>query len=712
MTEQQIKQRAREILEKMTLEEKIGQVSQFPYRDMTVEEMQAFIREKKPGSLILCNSPLGGQVEQQEVNLDEINLLQKAAMESCGIPLVCGRDVIHGHHVAFPVPLTMTASWDFDLIRESYDAIREEAINDGVKWTFTPMLDMCREPRWGRIVEGTGEDPYLGECFAKAAVKGFQTENPADERAMFACAKHYIGYGASEGGRDYNHTEISEYSLQNYYLPAFRAAVDSGVATVMSAFNDINGIPASGNKKTLTDILRGQLGFEGFVVSDWGAVEQMADFAGFAEDHRDAVRIALSAGVDLDMANGLYSDHIPSLLESGELTEEQLDTAVLHLLETKLRHGLFDHPYIERRAYDSEKHLQLAQTLAEKSIVLLKNENNVLPLSKDAKICVSGEMATATTDLVGTWALDYDKSLSHSVLQVLRDKVGAYTVRAEAAYKHSLREDPDAYVVVLGDTLGVTGEATALADIRISEKQLSVVRMLKRTGKPIIGVFCFARPMVFGEEEYLFDAILYAGHGGSRAAQAIAAVLFGEAEPEGRLPFTLMYHQGQLPLYYNSLPGSRQINEYYHDVNPMHANYSDCHGSPLYPFGYGLAYTTFDYSAVSCDVTEKTVADMENGETFRFAVTVKNIGARVGVAVPQLYVWDMVGSRIRPLRVLRNFRKLSLLPGEQQTVQFEVGKKDLGFYLEDGTFIVEKGDFKIFVGENCQTENKIEIMLT
>ncbi len=712
MDQQQIKKRAREILENMTLEEKIGQVSQFPYRDMTVEEMQAFIREKKPGSLILCNSPLGGQVEQQEVNLDEINLLQKTAMESYGIPLICGRDVIHGHHVAFPVPLTMTASWDFDLIQESCDATREEAINDGIKWTFTPMLDMCREPRWGRIVEGTGEDPYLGECFAKATVKGFQTEDPADERAMLACAKHYIGYGASEGGRDYNHTEISEYSLQNYYLSAFRAAVDSGVATVMSAFNDINGIPASGNKKTLTDILRGQLGFEGFVVSDWGAVEQMADFAGFAADHRDAVRIALDAGVDLDMANGLYSDHIPSLLESGELTEEQLDAAVLHLLETKLRHGLFEHPYVERRAYDLEKHLQLSQTLAEKSIVLLKNENNVLPLNKDANICVSGEMATATADLVGTWALDYDKSLSHSVLQVLQDKVGAFTVCTEAAHKISLREDPDAYVVVLGDTLAVTGEATALADIRIPERQLDVVRMLKRTGKPIIGVFCFARPMVFGEEAYLFDAILYAGHGGSRAAEAIAAVLFGETEPEGRLPFTLLYHQGQLPLYYNATPGSRQINEYYNDVDPYHANYSDCHGRPLYPFGYGLSYTTFDYSAIRCQQTVRSVEELESGKAFRFAVSVKNTGDRAGVAVPQLYVRDLVGSRIRPLRVLRNFRKVNLAPGERQEVQFEVGKKDLGFYLEDGSFIVEKGDFEIFIGENCQTENKIKIILT
>lgn len=707
------KAKAREILSRMTMEEKIGQVIQLSYSAQSVEEMAEIIRTKKPGSLILCGSALGGSDKQREVCLDAINALQKVAVEETekGIPIVFGRDIIHGHRVAFPVPLTMAASFDFDFINECYDAIREEAINDGVKWTFAPMLDMSREHRWGRIVEGPGEDPYIGECFAKAVVNGFQTDDISSERSMLACAKHFVGYGASEGGRDYNHTEISDYSLQNYYLPAFRAAVDSGLATVMSSFNDVNAIPASGSKKIMTDILRGQMGFEGFVVSDWAAIWQMTAHSGFAETTRDCAKISLEAGVDMDMVDNCYVDHIEDLISSGEMDEAVLDTAVLRILETKLRFGLFDNPYIERKEVDFEEHLKLSQRLAEKSIVLLKNNNNILPLKEKAKIGVCGPMLCCGDNLVGTWSVDYDAAYSNNVLDTLKEKFEVFEVNPSMFYRNSNRYDLDAFVLVLGEDRFVTGEATALADIGIPREQLELARAAKSTGKPVIGVFCFARPISFGENDDLFDAVLYAGHGGSRAAEAIAAILSGEAEPEGRLPFTLPYHQGQLPIYYNALPGSRHINEYYGDFYEAHTNYCDYTGAPNYPFGYGLSYTSFNFSEIDCKETEKSYDDILNGGTFKFSLTVSNTGDRAGVAVPELYVRDLFASRIRPLRVLRKTEKITLNPKESKTVEFEIGLKDLGFYLENGEFILENGDFNIYIGESSLTDNMIKIKI-
>lgn len=706
-----IKARALELLSKMTLEEKIGQITQISYSGQTDEEMTEIIKRVKPGSLILCGSALGGSDKQREVCLDSINKLQKVALEETpsGIPIVYGRDIIHGHRVAFPVPLTMAASFDFDFVEKCYDAIREEAINDGVKWTFAPMLDMSREHRWGRIVEGPGEDPYVGECFAKAVVKGFQTDDFSGERSMLACAKHFVGYGASEGGRDYNHTEISDYSLQNYYLPAFRAAVDSGLATVMSSFNDVNAIPASGSKKIMTEILRDQMGFKGFVVSDWAAILQMTAHSGFAETARDCAKISLEAGVDMDMVDDCYYKHVADLIESGDMEESVLDTAVLRILEMKLRFGLFEHPYIERREVNFEEHLKLSQRLAEKSIVLLKNKDNILPLKEKAKIGACGPMLECGDNLVGTWSVDYDKAYSNHILTALNEKFEVTKVKPSMFYRYSNRENLDAFVLALGEDRFVTGEATALADIGIPREQLELARAAKTAGKPVIGVFCFARPISFGEHDDLFDAIIYAGHGGSRAAEAIAAILSGEAEPEGRLPFTLPYHQGQLPLYYNALPGSRAINEYYGEFYSAHTNYCDCTGAPNYPFGYGLAYTEFDFSEIGCKEFEKSYDSIISGETFKFGFDIKNIGERQGVAVPQLYVKDLFASRIRPLRCLRKAKKISLSAGESKTVEFEIGLRDLGFYLENGEFILEKGEFDIFIGENSLTKNKIRI---
>lgn len=708
-----IKNEAKRILSKMTLEEKIGQVTQLSFNGQPVTEIADIIRKIKPGSFILCGSALGGSEKQREVCLEAINELQKTAVEETPnkIPLLFGRDVIHGHRVAFPVPLTMTASFDFELIEKCYDAIRQEAINDGVKWTFTPMLDMCREHRWGRIVEGTGEDPYLGECFAKAAVRGFQTEDLSQERAMLACAKHFVGYGVSEGGRDYNHTEISDYSMQNYYLPAFRAAVESGVATVMSSFNDVNGIPTTGDPQIMTEILRNQLGFEGFVVSDWGAIEQMTLFSGYAQTKEEAAEFALKAGVDMDMVDNCYLNNIANLILEGKLSEADLDKSVLRILEIKLRAGLFEHPFVKRQNYDIEEHLKLSQTLAEKSIVLLKNNNNTLPLKGGTKVGVCGPLTRNGTELVGTWSLDFDKSYSKDIIDCLSHVFNVFDLSENYEYRTAFRNDTDVSIIVLGERKSVTGEATALVDVGIPKAQIELAKRIKKLGKPVIGVFCFARPISFGEFDDLFDAIVYAGHGGSRAAEAITSILSGEVEPEGRLPFTLPFCQGQMPLYYNALPGSRKMNGYYGDVCPAHDNYCDCTGAPNYPFGFGLSYTNFEFSNIVCDRLEIPIEEIKNNGYFEFNITVKNTGNRVGVAVPQLYVRDLFGKRIRPLRVLRRICKIKLMPKESKKINFSLSLKDLGYYLEDGSFVLEKGDFDIFIGENCLTENKIRITI-
>ena len=549
----------------------------------------------------------------------------------------------------------------------------------------------------------------MGECFAKAVIRGFQTEDLSNERAMLACAKHFVGYGASEGGRDYNHTEISDYSMQNYYLPAFRTAIDNGVATVMSSFNEINGIPSTGDPHIMTEILRNQLGFEGFVVSDWAAIEQMTAFSGYAQNRAESAKFALKAGVDMDMVDNCYLDNIADLIKNGELSEQELDVAVLRVLETKLRAGLFEHPFVERKTYDVEKHIKMAQTLAEKSIVLLKNNNNVLPLKKEAKVGVCGSMARNGTELVGTWSLDYDASYSKNIIDCLSDKFDIFELSENSEYRVSLRNNSEAIIVVLGESFRVTGEATALVDVGIPKVQIELVKRIKRIGKPIIGVFCFARPISFGEYDDLFDAIIYAGHGGSRAAEAITTILSGEAEPEGRLPFTLPFCQGQMPLYYNALPGSRKMNGYYGDVCPAHDNYCDCIGAPNYPFGYGLSYTSFEFSNIICDKSEIELEELERDCVFNLSFTVTNVGNRVGIAVPQLYVRDLFGKRIRPLRVLRKICKIKLLPKESKNIIFSLSVKDLGYYLENGNFILEKGDFDVFIGENCLTENKIRI---
>lgn len=706
------KQRAIDIVSKMTLREKIGQVTQIVFNVDNINEACETIRKIQPGSLILCWSPLGGKEEQRSVRIEELNTAQKVAVEEteCHIPMLFGRDVIHGHHIAFPVPLTMVQSFDFDLINQAYDSIRQEAISDGVKWTFAPMLDMSHEPRWGRIVEGPGEDPYLGELFAKACINGFQTDNHSDKGAMLACAKHFVGYGASEGGRDYNHTEISDYNLYNNYLPAFRSAVDCEVATMMSAFNDINGVPVTGSKRILTYVLRDELGFNGFVLSDWGGIYQLYAHQGYCENSYEAAKSSLTAGVDMDMTCNCFLNNIEKLLEDQEITVQELDTAVLRILETKLKFGLFENPYAENIGYNKDEHLALAQKLAQESIVLLKNNKNILPLSRNAKVAYCGNFKDEGIEMVGTWSLDFDRGLIKNFRETINEEapdIDLIDFDDNNCSAEDCASNTDCILAIIGEKREVTGEASSLADISLPKSQIKMLKQLKQSGKPLIGVFCFARPMAFGKDDDLFDAILWCGHGGTKAAAAAVSVLLGDSEPQGRLSASLPHSVGQIPLYYNALPGSRRINGYYGDIDPSIKNYYDCVGAPNYPFGYGLSYTSFKISDFSCEREKVNKQYIESGKKIKVTFSVENTGTRKGICVPQLYIRDLVGSRMRPLRSLIDFKRIALEIGEIVQCEFEIGLKQMGFYSETGEFLLEKGKFELYLGEDCLANQKI-----
>lgn len=703
--------RVEQIIKNMTLKEKIGQVTQIGYSGEDVDEFVKFIDEIKPGSLILAGTALAGSEEQRSVQGENLVKLQEYAVKNMGIPLLFGRDVIHGHRVAFPLALTMASSFDFKLVEKCFDAVRQEAVSDGVNWTFSPMLDMCRDPRWGRIVEGPGEDPYIGECFAKAAVKGFQKGETVENGAMLACLKHFVGYGASEGGRDYTQTDISDYSLQNEYLPAFRSAIENGAQTVMASFNGINGVPNSGNKKIMTDVLRGQLGFDGFVISDWDAIMMMSEYSGFAKDKRDSAGKAINAGIDMDMGGKVYLDYMESLIESGEVSEEVLDEAVRRILNVKAHFGLFEHPFYENQSFDLDEHLALSQKMAEESIVLLKNSNGILPLSKENRIGLMGPFASERRSHAGCWSLDWDQSLVHSIEDVF-DKEEIKYVNSDLRLREAPQFNADCIVIALGEDRLMTGEACSVGNVSLPEEQVALLKKAKRNGLPVIGILCFARPIALEENIDLFDAVLYTGHAGSRGAEAICSVLFGDAEPQGRLPYTLPHYSGQIPVYYNSLSGCRQINSYYDDEDPRFWSYLDTTSKPLFPFGYGLSYSNLEYGEIKTDCDKIKYEDIENGEKFVFTVTVKNTGDRKAVAVGEAYVHDTVASRMRPLRQLRGIKRAEIGAGKSVEMTFELGKKDLGFYLEDGSFILEKGEFEVYIGESsiCTNKTVIEVV--
>lgn len=696
------------ILAKMTLKEKIEQLSQPLYFAGNFEKLKERIKKECIGTIILATDCLAGSSKQENMLIENMNELQETAMKYHNIPLLFGRDVIHGHNVVWPVPLAMSATFNPDMIKKSYEYIREEANNYGVNWFFAPMIDLSRDPRWGRIIEGPGEDPYLGCKMAEAAVKGIQGEG--ENIKVAACAKHFVGYGASEGGRDYHRAEISDYSLRNYYLRAFDAAVKAGVATVMNSFNEISGEPTASSKYLLSDVLRGELGFEGFVVSDWGAVEQLVS-QGVAETRKDAAILAVNAGVDVDMVTECYNEHLEEAVKEGSVDEETINEAVRRILTVKQKMNLFDKPFLESAEYSIENHRDLAKECAKESMVLLKNENNTLPLNKMDKICVMGNLAHDKRVMLGSWTLDFDLNESvtvHDGIKELGENVTFfdYTNPDPWAYNDVLKSDT--LVLVLGEHHYLTGEAESIADIEIDDYNKSMIKFAKKAGKKIVGVMLFGRPRALESVIDDFDAVIYAWHSGSKCGQALGELLFGVESPSGRLPVTFPRVTGQIPIFYNCPPSGRPVNEYYDEPKTMY-NYFDCKGSPLYPFGFGLSYTEFSYGEIRADKKELSLKDIESGNAFEISIDIENTGRFDAKETVQCYVRDTVASMTRPIKELKGFEKIFLKSGEKKTVRFMIGKDELGFYNRFGKYAVEQGEFEIYVGKDCLAEEFITV---
>jgi len=704
-----------QVLSKMTLSEKIGQLNQItgPTEESQIEEIKEKIRNGEVGSIILALSSTAGNDEQGHVNMELYNELQRVAVEEsrCKIPIIYGRDVIHGHRTVYPIPLATAASFNDELVEKCYRNIAKEATTDGIHWTFSPMLDLCHDPRWGRVIECPGEDPFVGASMATAVVKGFQGDDLSNEDSLVACAKHYIGYGASEGGRDYHRTEISDTTLFNYYTPAFRAAVEAGVGTVMSSFNDINGTPTSGSKKYLTDILRGKLGFDGFVVSDWGAVEQL-EKQGFAKDRADCAKIALTAGLDLDMADNCYIENLGQLVNDGEVSLDIIDEAVRRILTIKAKAGLFENPYRKHKNIDYKKHQKDALELAEESMVLLKNDG-VLPIKKNSKIALAGPFTKERRTLLGSWTLDGHEDETPNLLEALENTIeGGEVFYQNTPFgvfdgSHYLFSDADVIVLALGESNYATGENRAVSDISLDVAQIELIKKMKATGKKVVGVFFCGRPIAMDGVADNLDAVIYAWHSGSQTANAVCNILFGDKNPCGRTPITFPRKSGHIPLYYNVTSSGRPVDCYYNE-NPQNC-YLDSIPTPYYPFGYGLSYTKFEYSKPKVSKREISLEEIKNGDKFIFSVDVKNAGDYDGKETVQLYIRDKVASVMRPIRELKGYKKLIIKKGETSTVTFEIGFEQLGFYNENGEYLVEKGDFDIFIGENCLSENKISI---
>jgi len=714
-----LEKRIDEIISRMTLKEKIGQLVQLsaPMDDAGKERLKNRVRNGGVGSVILAFSSTAGNDAQRDTEVEVYNELQRVAVEETrmGIPVIFGRDVIHGHRTVMPIPLASAGSFNPELVEECYTYVAKEAANDGVQWAFSPMVDVCHDPRWGRIIEGPGEDPYLASTMSHAIVKGFQGVDYSQKDRIAACVKHYLGYGASEGGRDYHRTELSDYTLYNMILPPFRAAVDAGVATVMSSFNDINGQPVTSSKKYLTDILRGYLGFNGFVVSDWAALANLRR-QGVAETEAQCAAMALRAGLDMDMVDEYYANTLTMLVDSGEVPESLVDNAVRNVLRVKLSKGLFENPYIHKCSYDRTGHLRKAYELAAESMVLLKNDNHTLPLAKTAKIALAGSLKQERRALLGSWVLDGKEEETPHFYEALQNALvgseGAVICNTEDITETAAEKvfaQGDVIVLALGESHLVSGERHSLADIALTEHQVSLARRAHNTGKPVIGVVFCGRPLALQAVEPYLDAILCAWHCGSETAPVAADILLGNIVPNGKTAVTFVKTTGHIPLYYNASPGALANNGYYNQ-HPEEC-YLDIPARPMYPFGYGLSYTNFEYSPIRCEKTEMTLDALKAGESFSLTVTLSNTGNYDGKETVQLYVRDKVASVMRPMRELKAFQKVFLAVGDHCEISFAVGYDQLGFYNESGEYVVEPGAFDIYIGDNCLTENCISIQI-
>lgn len=699
---QPIEKRVADLLSQMTLEEKIGQLHQSA-RDVGAEKK--FAKQLQNAEI---GSFLGGG-ESIETPLQR-NALQRIAVEQSrlGIPLIFGHDSIHGFRTIFPIPLALASAWDPELFERTQRISARETAAAGTDWTFAPMVDLARDARWGRIAEGFGEDPWLGALDAAASVRGFQGTNIADADRIVACVKHYVGYGAAEAGRDYNTTEISEYTLRNFYLPQFKAGVDAGAWTLMSAFNCLSGYPASGNPHTLNDILRKEWKFDGFVVSDWTSVEELIDH-GVAANHEQAGRIAITAGVDMEMVSSNYYT-LAAQVKDGKIAPSVIDEAVRRILTVKFAKGLFEHPYTDETNYKTAflrpDALALARESAARVCVLLKNQGNALPISKAARrVALIGPFADDAGELQGCWASRGHPEDGVSLAAGIRAKLSAESrlvVAGGCAFFSTNADDAkikeavsaakkaDVVILALGEPRDWSGESASRTELNVTGRQQDLLDAVAATGKPVIVVLVNGRPLTIPHIAAKAAAILEAWNPGIQGGNGVADVLFGDAEPTARLTASFPIGVGQEPLYYNHYNTGRP------GLGKFKSNYLDAPNEPLYPFGYGLSYTTFEFGKV-----ELSAPEMNSGGTIMARVQVKNSGARAGTAVAQLYIRDVAASAgPRPVRELKGFQKVKLAPGEAREVQFTLTEKDLGYFDAAGHRLVEPGTFQVWIAKD------------
>jgi beta-glucosidase len=686
------------LLRQMTLEEKLGQLQQL---DGGGEG------RVRPEVLELAARGLLGSTLNVR-GAASVNEVQRAAVERSRlkIPLLAGFDVIHGYRTIFPIPLGEAESFDPALAEMTSGVAATEALAVGLRWTFAPMVDIARDPRWGRIAEGAGEDPYLGSAFARARVRGFQAPHGPDR--LIACAKHWVGYGAAEGGRDYNTTDLSERALREVYFPPFRAALEAGVATFMSAFNDLDGLPATANPFTLTHVLRGEWKFDGFVVSDYTAVAELLKH-GVARDEAEAAQKALLAGVDMEMVSRLFATQLPQLVRKGAVPAAAIDEAVRRVLRVKVRAGLFERPYADEKGESvlaSPPHLAAARAAAARSVVLLRNEGAVLPLRKElGSIAVIGPLADDPVAPLGSWAGDGRKEDTVTVLAGIKAKLPpsarvAYArgcdieagSPAELAEAVARAAEAEAVVLVVGESAGMSGEAASRSSIDLPPPQLPLVQEVLKAGKPTAVVLMNGRPLILGSMAEQAPAILEAWQGGTQAGNAIADVLFGDVNPGGKLPVTFPRSVGQIPLYYNHKNTGRPPG-----AVKWTSKYLDAPVTPLYPFGYGLSYTRFALR----DLRLSADSIPPSGEVTA-SVEVENVGSRPGDEVVQLYLAHQAASLTRPVKQLRGFSRVSLGPGEKKEVRFRLGPEDFGLLDRQFRFVVEPGEIRLSVGTSSE----------
>lgn len=715
------------LMNKMTLDEKIGQLNLPGSGDIVTGQAS--------------NSDIGKKIKEGQVgglfnikSVAKIRAVQKVAVEESRlkIPLIFGMDVIHGYETVFPIPLGLSCSWDMQEIEKSAQVAATEASADGICWTFSPMVDIARDPRWGRIAEGNGEDAYLGSQIAKAMVKGYQGDFSKNTNIM-ACVKHYALYGAAEAGRDYNTTDMSRVRMFNEYFPPYKAAVDAGAGSVMASFNEVDGIPATANKFLMTEVLRKRWGFKGFVVTDYTGINEMIQHG--LGDLQTVSALALKAGIDMDMVGEGFLTTLKKSLRQGKITQQQIDAACRLILEAKYKLGLFENPYKfcdEKRAASeifTDANKKTAREIAADCFVLLKNQNNVLPLKKSGTIALIGPLADNKENMPGTWsvAANFDKSIS--VLQGLKDVAGdnvkilyakGSNLDGDAAFEEragmfgkSLNRDnrpaaeiirdalnvasqADVIVAALGESAEMTGESSSRSNIEIPQVQKDLLNALLRTGKPVVLVLFTGRPLAIKSENDNVPAILNVWFGGSEAGHAIADVLFGDVNPSGKLSTTWPQNVGQVPLYYNHKNTGRPLPDGAW-FQKFRSNYLDVSNDPVYPFGYGLSYTNFSYSDLKL-----SNASLQGNQTLTATVSLTNNGAKDGKEVVQLYIRQMVGSIARPVKELKGFQKIFLKAGETKTVSFNITPDDLKFYNSDLKYDWEAGDFVIMVGGNSR----------